>query len=187
MGEDKSQCPNCSEPIEAGQTLCPNCGVNLVSGESFDEKVKRARGREKKVSEGVPALGIGLAVLFGLLLLAGFLYQGRVIKVLRNDPELWTDHIGRLQEVEFLVDQALEADSPSRAADLGERAREKSQELINELREEAESIEIESAPTTRQKREGKKAPKALRQAKRTLLYNLAAKAEYHESRLPNRR
>jgi hypothetical protein len=185
MGKDKAGCPNCGEPVEAGETMCPNCGVNLVSGESYEERIKRSRGRQKKAREGTPVGGIGLAVLFGLLLLAGFLYQGRVIKVLRTNSEEMSGYIGRLQRLEVLVDRAVGAETDSERDRFAGRARESGEALITALRETADAIDIEAAPTTDQKRRGEKPPKALRRARKTLLYNLASKAEYHLNRLPS--
>lgn len=185
MGKDTAGCPNCGEPVEAGDTMCANCGVNLVSGENYEERIKRARGRQKKAREGAPVGGIGLAVLFGLLLLAGFLYQGRVIKVLRADPEDMSGYIGRLQKVEHLVDRALDAQSVSERDRFARRARDRGEALIEELRETADGIEIEAAPTTDQRDKDDQAPKAVRKARKTLLYNLASKAEHHLERLPS--
>lgn len=185
MGKDTAGCPNCGEPVEAGETMCPNCGVNLVSGESYEERLKRARGREKTAREGSPIGGIGLAVLFGLLLLAGFMYQSRVIKMLRAHPDEMSGYIGRLQRVENLVDRALEAQTASERERFSERARSSGEALIEDLRETADAIEIEAAPTTEQQERGDKAPKSVRSARKRFLYNLASKAQHHLGRLPS--
>jgi hypothetical protein len=165
--------------------MCSNCGVNLVSGESYEERLKRARGREKTAREGTPVGGIGLAVLFGLLLLAGFMYQRRVITMLRAHPEEMSGYVGRLQKVENLVDSALEAQTASEKDRLAQRARQSGEALIEELRATADAIEIEAAPTTDQQERGDQAPKSVRSARKRFLYNLASKAEHHLGRLPS--
>lgn len=185
MATDDAGCPNCGEPVKPGDTLCSNCGLNLVSGESYEEKLKRSRGRQKTAKEGTPVGGIALAVTFGLLLLAGFLYQGRIIKVLRAEPDEFSADVARLQRVEHLVDQALKAETASQRERLARQARNDGEDLIEELRDGAEAIKIEAAPTTDQQKEKDRTPKALRRAKKTFLRNLAAKAEFHLSRLPN--
>jgi predicted PilT family ATPase len=138
----------------------------MRSGESFQSRVKRAKGKRHQADNVGRTVGFGLTIVFALVILAGFLYQQRATKVIRDSEREYTDYAARLQRLELLVEEG----EYQQARGMGER-------LIEELNQKAESIKIEVAPTTEQKESGETAPKAIRKAEKRLLQNLAAKAK----------
>ena len=160
--------------MDVGAAECPHCGVNIRSGESYETRVERARTREGPASHVGRNLGFAVTVGFALLILAGFLYQQRAIKVMREGAEQYTGYIAGLQQVEDLI-----------ARGEGEQAQQVGQELIEQMRRHEESIEVEVGRTTDQVHSQER-PKSIRRAEKALLRNLIEKTQYKLSQIPRR-
>jgi len=171
MGTDQTTCPSCGEAVDIGAAECPHCGVNIRSGESYETRVERARTREGPASHIGRNLGFAVTVGFALLILAGFLYQQRAIKVMREGAEQYTDYIARLQQVDDLIARG-EAD----------QAQQVGEQLIEQMRQHEESIQVEVGRTTDQVKSQDR-PKSIRRAEKALLRNLIEKTEYKLSQL----
>ncbi|MFW5922869.1 MAG: zinc ribbon domain-containing protein [Planctomycetota bacterium] len=175
MPEDGAECPNCGEAVQPGETLCGHCGLNLVSGESYEERLKRARGRDKTAEEGTSIGGIALAFTFGLIILAGFLYHRRTLKVFRQDSDTFEGYLERVDEVRT---EAQALSDPQTSAGSPDDVRRKGEELIEDLESDAEDIEVDSSSGTGSDEEG-----SLKKARKSLLRNLVEKTRFHMSRL----
>jgi len=174
MGKEQLACPSCGKTIEAGVAECPYCGLNIRSGEPFEMRVRRAKAaREGPVERLGARLGLGTTIVLGLVFLGGFLYQRRAETVFRNYPDEFVTYIWQLESIDALA-------AAGRVAD----ARVAAQELIEELRQKQAQIRIEAAPTTQEKQDPTRRPKAVRRAHKSLLGNLAKKAEFKLHNLP---
>jgi len=174
MAEVELKCPSCGRVVHLGDIECPHCGVNLKSGETFETRVKRARGKAKHPEGLTGSIYIGVAIVFLLVSLAGYFYQSRMEDVIEEKPELFVERIERIQHIEDL-------DAAGQYAE----AREEAAALAEELKQEAEKIKPEQAyapdnsgPFSRKRRQWDK-----RGAKR-LLNNLRAKVERKLEQLP---
>ena len=160
-------CPNCSASVKLGDITCPQCGTNMRTGESYDSKVKRARADELHPEHFAGRIGFGIVVLFGLVVMAGFLYQQRVEKMMRNDEQVFTYYLRRVEEVDVLISQGKTS-----------LAKQKGQELIDQLNKAEQSIIIEDAPTTDMRNNPNIRPKGERVAEKTQFKNLIVKLQY---------
>jgi len=148
-------------------TVCPHCGLNIRSGESYDAKVRRVKARDIRVERlGAPLL-LGLAFMLGLIMLGGYLYQKRAETVIREKQAEFGNYIWRLETIDSLA-----------AAGRIEEAREAAEKLARELKARQAQIKIEAAPTSVQRRDPRRRPKPIRAAEKSLLGNLAKKAEF---------
>lgn len=175
MASPQLKCPSCNGPVDLGEIECPHCGVNLKSGESYEARVKRARGKLKH-SEGLSGglyLGVGLAFL--LCTVGGYMYQTKMEAAIKERPHFFVGPIEDFQKVEDLV-----------AGGLHDLARDRAKELVEKLEAEAESIR----PRDRYARP--KSPWARRRRKfdergaRRLLNNLKAKTEFKLNKISER-
>jgi hypothetical protein len=143
MAKVELECPSCGGTVELGDITCRHCGVNLKSGESYEKQVKRAKGREKKVTAPAGALYIGVLLAFGLVTLSGLMWQKRMEAAIAQRPDLFYEPVPledgswgesafqRLQRVQDLVD-----------AGKHEEARTVAEALIAWIDEEAEQLYI---------------------------------------------
>jgi hypothetical protein len=175
MPGEQSVCPSCGEPVEVGALTCPHCGINIQTGESYETQVKRAKGGRGPRGRIARHLGFGVTLAFALVVLGGFIYQQRVVTVMRDAPLKYADYIQRLENVDALTAQGKVAD-----------AKREGEALIHELVQMDKSIVIEDAPTTDQLRTEQR-PKSIRWAEKRLLQNLIKKAEFALSRLPQQK
>ncbi len=172
MQRPELQCPSCGGPVRVGDIECKHCGVNLKSGESFEVRVKRARGKLKHNEGLTGGLYIGLGLAFVLLTLGGFLHQRRVERVLRQRPQMFVPRVQQLARLNRL------AASGQRA-----QARQEALEMARELREEADGMKFEDLYARPERdvwghpvQRKEEAPWD-KSGGKSLLINLAAKAE----------
>jgi len=179
MGKVILQCPSCGGQVELGDIECRHCGMNLKSGESYEEQVKKARGKDQHPERPVAPLVLGAAMLFGLLLLSGWAFQRRMEKAVTTYPGMFTRYIQEFQNIEDLV----------QAGDYSV-ARERTEKLINALEKQAESIDVpdpyvkEKEDPWRKTTAARKKKKGYEAATRQLLLTLKAKAERRLKEIP---
>lgn len=117
--EVKLQCPSCHADVKLGDIECPRCGVNLKSGESYETRVKQAKG--KNLHPEHFGGRIGLAVGFGLavVLFAGYMWESSVRKLFGERPELFRPALEELQAIDDMIVrvQAQRAAGETAAAD----------------------------------------------------------------------
>jgi len=172
MQRPKLQCPSCGGPVRVGDIECKHCGVNLKSGESYEARVKRTRGKLKHHEGLTGGLYIALGLAFVLLTLGGFLYQRRMHKVMRQQPQMFVPGVRELARLDRLAARGEHAVAQQQARDLAQA-----------LRDQAESIELEDLYAPREKDQwGHPVPKRTerkwdKRGGKALLLNLAAKAE----------
>jgi len=172
MGKELIACPGCGKLVEVGKLVCPHCGMNIQTGESFETKVQRARGRRGRAERLGGRLAAAVVFVLVLLFLGGFLYQRRAEKVFENKPQEFAGYLMLMEQIDSLA-----------AAGMTAEARAAGESLIKELNDRESRIVIEAAPTTYEARDTKRVPKSVRRAEKSLLRNLARKVEYKLSML----
>ena len=166
MGKEVLKCPNCGAKAAIDVILCPTCGTNIRTGETFDAKVKRARPRLLHPERFMKGVYLGVAVVFALVVLAGFVYQCQIEGALKLKPDEFRGYVSRLEMIDALAKRGEK-----------QEARDVAEKLIKELRDKASKIRIEDAPTTAELNDPKRVPRSIRAAEKALLGNLADKAE----------
>ncbi len=179
MSQSVQRCPTCKTEVEKSQVECRVCGMNVKTGESFQDKVKRAKRAEthpEYFHRGILAM-----VLFGfvIFILAGFMYQrsrekilGReitVIKRLRKTIVYFRKHIERLEELDGMV-----------AARKYEDADKAAKTLIKDLNTELGVVRetIKAAYSDDEEGRVEAAKKSERLVAVSLLENIKAKTEH---------
>lgn len=175
MGAENEEmnCPSCGATISASSLTCGSCGINVRTGEVYEVKVERAKGREPLPERFGAGIGTGLALAFGLVLLSGFLYQRRMEMVIKERLEDFRHDVVRME----LVDSLAAAGEITEARALG-------QELMADLTARADRIKVEAASGTRPKGGEQKRSRGIRRAEKKLLLNLAKKVQYKLDHLP---
>jgi len=161
MGKEKPTCPGCGMELAVGTIECPNCGMNLKTGETFEDKVKRAK--QKRLHPSYLSRGVTLVpvVGFAIIVFGGFMFQRASENAMRQDSEQFTSFVQQLEEVESLVNAARK-----------DEARAACENLIEELNKELSPSRIE-----RWRRRRKGEPERREWTKKMLLFNLRRKAE----------
>ncbi len=165
-------CPSCGSPVSPDDVECPRCGVNLKSGESYETRVRRARGKLRHTEGLVGGLYIALAFVLGLSCIGGYSYQARMERVIVQRPDLFREPIRRLQEIDDLI-------AVGRSAE----ARETALALARELDTTADQIQVRDlyapkTPPPRRYRTTASEPEYDRRGAKRLLHNLAEKARF---------
>jgi hypothetical protein len=150
--------------------------VNLKSGETFETRVKRARGKEKH-REGVSSgVYLGIVLAFAFIVLGGYIYQSRMERVMRQRPDLFVSRVEEMQQVEDLI-----------ATEQYGEARARLEELAEALERKADSIKPPDPYAPEKKRQPwmprKKAKEWDQRGGKRLLRNLKAKAEHRLEKL----
>jgi len=171
-GSAELTCPNCGVSVKQSDITCPQCGTNMRTGESYETHMKRARSDELHPEHFAGRLGFVVTILFVLIIMAGFLYQRRVEKVLRDQDMVFADFLRRSDAIDTLIASGKTAE-----------ARALGRELIGDLKRADESIIIEDAPTTAQRDDRNLRNKSERKAEKAQLKNLIAKVEYRLEKL----
>jgi hypothetical protein len=165
-------CPSCGSPVSPDDAECPRCGVNIKSGESYETRVRRARGKLRHTEGLVGGLYIALAFIVALSCIGGFSYQARMEHIISQRPDLFREPIQRLQQIDDLI-----------AAGSPVEAREAALALAQELETTADQIQVRSlyAPKTappRRYARTRREPEYDRRGAKRLLHNLAEKARF---------
>ncbi len=158
-------------------TVCSNCGVNLVTGEKYEQKYGRAAGSEPPAESATRVSGLGLAIGFGLVILAGFMYQREVMQVFRAKPERSRKYVRRAEKVLFLVQQCRRADTAMERKEYRREAQDAGEDLI-------ESLDVKDTDNTRNSDGKSGKSNDVSGAWNSFRYNLQMKVKYHLSRLP---
>jgi hypothetical protein len=203
MAKAQLECPSCGSKVELGDITCKVCGVNLKSGESFETRVRQARGTAVHPEHFTGRIYISVVMAFGLVVFSGLMYQIIVEKTISQVPELFRYPVEKLEEIRGLVARAdteaaeghkLLAKGDTEAAQGHQEeaqqvyrlARQRTEELIQWLTSEADAIVVETpfraeGPKRHSYRQEKEYNKPV--AKR-LLKDLRAKAQVELDRIP---
>ncbi len=187
MAKATLKCPNCGQSVEVGEVECPHCGVNLKTGESYEERIKKAKGKARHRERLTGGLYVAGAVAFCLCMFAGHQYQKKVEKVLGSRPDLFAGWIEEMQQIRDLTTAGdrLAASGQGASADVTyAQARERATTLIQELGKTADRIKLDDtySPNPRALAPGQVAYD--KRGTKRLLNNLKAKAEFHLSQIP---
>jgi hypothetical protein len=179
MAKVTLQCPSCGGQVDLGDIECRHCGMNLKSGESYDEQIKKAKGKDKHAEHFATPLLMAVAFVFGLLVLAGWLFQSRMEKAIQNERTMFVEYIREFQAIDDLV-----------VAGNYQVARERTEALIKRLDRQAETMDVPD-PYTKEKKDPYRPstltsrPKGYKPAAiRQLLQTLTAKAERKLKEIP---
>jgi uncharacterized membrane protein YvbJ len=191
MAKPQLQCPACGSKVELGDIECKVCGVNLKSGESFEARAKKAKGKAVHPEHFTGRIYVGVAVAFGMVVFAGLMYQTKVVeKSFAERPDLYQYPVQQLQEVQDLVTVARQEAASGNAKAAAEdyrTATQRAQTLIEWLTTQADRIKPEQ-PYERQTYDpytpGSNQPKYNRTVARRVLNDLKAKAERELSSIP---
>ncbi len=191
MAKAQLQCPACGSKVQLGDIECKVCGVNLKSGESFETRAKKAKGKAVHPEHFAGRIYVGVVVAFGMFVFAGVMYQTQMVaKSFKERPDLYQGPVQEIQKIEDLitegnVEQA--AGNVKAAQEDYTAARESAQKLIEALRLQVDSIKPEEPYATEQRSPydyGNKEPRYNRTMARRLLSDLRAKAEKLLDRIP---
>lgn len=174
MTSNETQCPNCGQPVAGGKNTCGNCGLNLVTGESYESKLNSAR-KEPSSSRASRVGGLGLAIGFGLVILAGFMYQRSMMTLFRQRPDEIQKYVKQAHMVQYLVDQSLQAETMSARQKYRKRARALGQGVVASL---------EATEGSGEKANDEDTSESNGESREVFLRNLRRKVEYHLGRLP---
>jgi len=189
MAKAQLECPSCGSKVELGDITCKICGVNLKSGESFETRVRQARGKAVHPEHFTGRIYISVVMAFGLVVFSGLMYQIIVEKTITQVPELFRYPVEKLEEIRGLVargDTEEAQGHQEEAQQVYRLARQRTEELIQWLTAEADAIVVETpfreeGPKRHSYRQEKEYNKPV--AKR-LLKDLRAKAQVELDRIP---
>ncbi len=192
MAKAQLQCPACGSKVLLGDIECKVCGVNLKSGESFEARAKKAKGKAVHPEHFAGRIYLGVVLAFGMFVFAGVMYQTQmVMKSFKERPDLYQAPVLELQKIEDLItegDNEQAAGNAKAAQEDYTAARESAQKLIDGLQKQVDSIQPEEpyAATARPNpyQYGTNEPKYNRTMARRLLSDLQAKAEKLLDRIP---
>ncbi len=189
MAKVTLKCPGCDKDVELGEVECPHCGVNLKSGESYETKQKKARGKDQHPEHFAGGVYAGVIIALTLALFAGYMYQSMVEKTITRAWDIFKYPVEKLQEIEDLVTMGnhhVAADEPTIAKEKYGEARKGGQELITYLDQQYQLIRppdpYAKKPTDRYGREAK--PEFNKRIAKRLLHNLKLKAQRTLEEIP---
>jgi hypothetical protein len=153
MAKVQMQCPNCGGEVELGDIECRHCGVNLKSGETYETRVKQAKGKARHPEHFAARIYFGVGVAFVLCVFAGMMYQRAVEKTFEQGPELFEYPVRKMEEIDGLLHAAGQAEGKGEAevARKGYKtARKRTEELITWIEQTERGIKLESlySPTS---------------------------------------
>ncbi len=146
MGKVILKCPSCGKDVELGDIECKHCGVNLKSGEAFESRVKKAKGKDKHPEHFGGGLLLGVTLGFAAFVFSGYMYQGAVEKTFAQKPDLFKYPVQRMREIGdmILAGDALGAKGESKLARAKyEEARDATTELMKWLQTTADQVKPE--------------------------------------------
>ncbi|MHC4593158.1 MAG: hypothetical protein ACYS8L_10770 [Planctomycetota bacterium] len=189
MAKVELQCPSCGGLVELGDVECVHCGVNLRSGESYETRVRQARGKGLHPEHFAPGLYMGAAIAFALAVFAGWMYQRAVQKTIQDKPGFFRYPVLRIQELDDLVAAghiAAAKGKPNEADYHYNRARKGMEELIHWIDAEDARIRVKDpySPETPDRHTWRVEKKYNKRGAKRLLKNLRAKAEFKLSQIP---
>ena len=172
-----------------GDVACPHCGVNLKSGESYEARVKKTKGKEVHPEHFGGRITAIVAVALGITIFAGFMWQRTVDKVFAVQGEIFRYPVQKLQEIDDQIARGYAAQDQgdnTTALRAFKAARNDTDELIQWLKKEDERIKPKApyAPDEPERYRRKKEPEYNKRVAKKLLRNLIAKAERRQDRLP---
>ncbi len=182
MAKVTLKCPACDKDVELGEVECPHCGVNLKSGESYEAKQKKAKGKDQHPEHFAGGIYAGVIVAFTLVVFAGYMYQSMVEKTITRAWDIFEYPVLKQQEVEDLVaigsHHAAEGE-PTMAKEKYGEARKAGEDLITYLDAQFQMIRPDDPyakkRTDRYGRETK--PQFNKRIARRLLHNMKLKAQ----------
>jgi len=191
MAKAQLQCPACGSKVQLGDIECKICGVNLKSGESFEARAKKAKGKAVHPEHFSGRIYVGVVVAFGMVVFAGLMYQTKVVeKSFAERMDLYQYPVQQLQDIQDLVtvarQEAVSGNSKAAAEDYA-TAKQRAQTLIEWLTTQADRIKPEE-PYAKEVRDpysyGSSEPKYNRTVAKRLLNDLKAKAENELNSIP---
>jgi hypothetical protein len=192
MAESTLNCPSCGTAVGLGDIECPSCGLNLKSGESYESRVKQAKGKAAHPEHFTAPIYGGVLLAAAVILFAGLKWQGTCEESMRQKPE-WFDYaVLQMQTVDDLVAEgqyALRDGDREAARQSFEEARTTAQELATWLREMAAAIqpdetEILTGQPKKPKYYGRQEEQYNEKVVKRLLVALQKKAERKLEQIP---
>ena len=141
MSVPKKKCPNCEADIQAG-VICDNCGLDVQTGESYELRVMKAKGGRDRQMPITSRIGFLILIAFGLVLLAGFMFQRQMLEVIREDPLQYRDYVEWLERIDNKLEESETLAEGSEARkELLERADNIAKTVLEQLKREKEAVE----------------------------------------------
>jgi hypothetical protein len=187
----KLQCPSCHGEVTLGDVECPHCGVNLKSGESYEERVKQAKGKDVHPEHFGGRISAAVAFALTLVLFAGFMWERAVRNVFADKYDTFSYAVGKLQEIDDMIARAHRqealGEAPAAQKTFADAARA-TNELIDWLRTTDDSIEPKVPYAKENTQQGTRPWRTEKDYNRPLakrqLKNLRAKAELRLKSIP---
>ncbi len=186
MADVQIECPSCGATTTLGDVICPSCGVNLKSGEAFDTRVQKAKGKATHPEHFSGRIYGSVVVAFVLCAFGMYMYHRAVIGSMREVPDYYKYPVQLMLKADDFVAMGHTAQAGGnmqQAREHYETAGKGLTDLIAWLQAEADKLDPEKVTKRRYNfRTEKKFNKGL---VRRQLNNIRLKAEYKLSLVPS--
>jgi hypothetical protein len=178
--------------VGLGDIQCPNCGINLKSGESYESRVKQAKGKMVHPEHFAAPIYVIALVAAAVFLFAGLKWQEACEAAMAQQPEWFDFAVTQMQTMDGLVAKGKQArregDSEAEKKSFDE-ARAIGEELVGWLSQTAEAIQPDESEilTGRPKQVGygRRMEKQYdKKVVKRMLVNLQKKAERKLEQIP---
>ncbi len=141
MPVPQKKCPNCEADIQSG-VICDNCGLDIQTGESYEMRILKAKGARNRQMPITSRIGFLILIAFGLVLLAGFMFQRQILEVIRQDPLQYRNYVEWLEKVDNKLEESVtRADDSEARQKLLEEANDIVNNVLEQLKREKDSVE----------------------------------------------
>jgi hypothetical protein len=184
MSETETKpCPSCGVPVAVKVEVCPSCGVNIRTGETYESRVQRAKGKELHPEHFSQGMYAGMALVFMIVMVAGFLYQRPTERVLRANYENFVTTFQTVGRPMHYLQALMEIDALAAAGEK-EKAQALADEAIKSAGEQINQIDQKVIETLKRSDKGLSwSERSEYSARKRILRGIIGKAEFKRSQI----
>jgi len=138
MPKKIAQCPDCDMEMKPDAARCPNCGLNIHTGESYEMRLKKVKGEDRRKPSGQKNLGFIIIIALGFVVLGGFLYQRNMVSIIQENQDIYGNYIEQFDDIDRHIEEGQKGSANEAAqalvAELNERLGSLAEEDKNERR-----------------------------------------------------